>query len=65
MKFGDNLKKVRKMRKISQEELANRLGLSRQSVSKWETGENYPFFMYNKNVNFELLQLKVGIIKMK
>lgn len=42
MKFGDNLKKVRKMRKISQEELADKLGVSRQSVSKWETGENYP-----------------------
>lgn len=42
MKFGDNLKRVRKMRKISQEDLADRLGISRQSVSKWETGENYP-----------------------
>lgn len=42
MKFGDNLKKIRKMRKISQEELADKLGVSRQSVSKWETGENYP-----------------------
>lgn len=42
MKFGDNLKLVRKSNKISQEELALRLGVSRQSVSKWETGENYP-----------------------
>ena len=42
MKFGDNLKRIRKMRKISQEELADKLGVSRQSVSKWETGENYP-----------------------
>ncbi len=42
MKFGDNLKRVRKIRKISQEELAEKLGVSRQSVSKWETGENYP-----------------------
>ena len=42
MKFGDNLKDLRKMRKISQEELADKLGVSRQSVSKWETGENYP-----------------------
>ena len=42
MKFGDNLNRVRKIRKISQEELADKLGVSRQSISKWETGENYP-----------------------
>ena len=42
MKFGENLKLVRKSNKVSQEELADRLGVSRQSVSKWETGENYP-----------------------
>ena len=42
MKFGDNLKKIRKMRKISQEELADKIGVSRQSISKWETGENHP-----------------------
>lgn len=42
MKFGENLKLIRKSKKISQEELADKLGVSRQSVSKWETGENYP-----------------------
>ena len=42
MKFGENLKLVRKSNKVSQEELAFKLGVSRQSVSKWETGENYP-----------------------
>lgn len=42
MKFGDNLKQIRKSKKISQEELAEKLGVSRQSVSKWETGENFP-----------------------
>ena len=46
MKFGDNLKQIRKSKGISQEELAEKLGVSRQSVSKWETGENYPS-MYN------------------
>ncbi len=38
MKFGDNLKKIRVFKKLSQEELAEKLGVSRQSVSKWETG---------------------------
>jgi transcriptional regulator with XRE-family HTH domain len=42
MKFGENLKLIRNDKKISQEDLAERLGVSRQSVSKWETGENYP-----------------------
>ena len=42
MNFGENLKSIRKQKKISQEELAEKLGVSRQSISKWETGENYP-----------------------
>ncbi len=42
MKFGDNLKKLRKSRKLSQEELAERVNVSRQSVSKWENSESYP-----------------------
>ena len=42
MKFGDNLKKIRKLKKLSQEELAEKLNVSRQSVSKWETGDAYP-----------------------
>lgn len=42
MKFGENLYNLRKKEKISQEKLAEKLGVSRQSVSKWETGESYP-----------------------
>ncbi len=42
MKFGDNLKKLRNLKKLSQEELAMKVNVSRQSVSKWETGEAYP-----------------------
>jgi len=42
MKFGDNLKNFRKSKKLSQEVLAEKVGVSRQSVSKWETGEAYP-----------------------
>lgn len=42
MKFGDNLKTLRKSKKMSQETLAEKVGVSRQSVSKWETGEAYP-----------------------
>lgn len=42
MKFGDNLKTLRKSKNISQEILAEKVNVSRQSVSKWETGEAYP-----------------------
>ncbi len=42
MKFGENLKKLRKSKKLSQESLAEKIGVSRQSVSKWECGDTYP-----------------------
>ncbi len=42
MKFGENLQKLRKEQGISQEQLAEKLGVTRQSVSKWESGSSYP-----------------------
>ena len=42
MKFGENLKQIRKAKKMSQEELAERVNVSRQAVSKWENSESYP-----------------------
>lgn len=42
MSFADNLQYLRRKNKITQEGLAEELGVSRQSVSKWETGEAYP-----------------------
>ena len=42
MKFGDNLKKIRISKKLSQEDLAEKVNVSRQSISKWETGDAYP-----------------------
>lgn len=42
MKFGDNLKTLRKNKNLSQEQLAEKVNVTRQSVSKWETGEAYP-----------------------
>ena len=42
MNFGQNLKKLRKSKNMSQEELAEKVMVTRQSVSKWETGEAYP-----------------------
>ena len=42
MNFKDNLKKIRKDNNLSQEELAEKLNVTRQSVSKWESGVAYP-----------------------
>ena len=42
MKFGDNLQNLRKLKKMSQESLAEKVEVSRQSISKWERGESYP-----------------------
>lgn len=42
MIFSERLKKEREKRDWSQTDLAEKLHVSRQSVSKWETGKNYP-----------------------
>lgn len=42
MEFAENLKNLREKSGLSQEELADKMDVSRQSVSKWETGEAYP-----------------------
>ena len=42
MSFGENLKNVRKQRGVTQEELAEILGVSRQAISKWESDSGYP-----------------------
>lgn len=42
MSFGENLQYLRKQKEITQEQLAEVLEVSRQSVSKWESGQSYP-----------------------
>ena len=42
MKFCDKLSKLRKQNNITQEQLADRLNMSRQAVSKWELGVSIP-----------------------
>ena len=41
-KFSENLKKIRKEHNLSQEQLADELGVSRQAISKWESSTAYP-----------------------
>ena len=42
MSLSHKLQEYRQSNKLSQEELANQLGVSRQSVSKWEQGLSFP-----------------------
>lgn len=42
MSLANNIVKYRKKNHLSQEELSKSLNISRQSISKWETGENLP-----------------------
>lgn len=42
MIFSEQLILLRKKNSLTQEDLADAVGVSRQSVSKWETGESYP-----------------------
>lgn len=42
MVFADTLQRLRKNKGLSQEDIAERCNVSRQSVSKWETGQGYP-----------------------
>ena len=42
MSFNEKLQKLRKENNLSQEALATLLDVTRQSVSKWESGTTYP-----------------------
>lgn len=58
MSFGENLQTIRKKNQLSQEGLAEMLGVSRQAVSKWELGEGYPevdkLLILSKKLNISL-----------
>jgi transcriptional regulator with XRE-family HTH domain len=42
MRLNEKLVRLRKSRALSQEDLAERIGVSRQAVAKWESGESLP-----------------------
>ena len=42
MSFGENLQYYRKREEITQEQLAEKMEVSRQTISKWEAGTSYP-----------------------
>lgn len=50
MNLGNSLFHARKKSGLSQEEVAEKLGISRQTVSKWETGETLPDIRQSKRL---------------
>ena len=42
MKLSDKIVRLRKSNGMSQEELADKLGVSRQAISRWEMGTSDP-----------------------
>ena len=50
MTLGEQIKKAREQKNLSQEDLAAHLGVSRQAVSKWENDSSLP-----QGINREML----------
>lgn len=40
--FSDNLRRKRREKKLSQKDLADRVGVSQKTISAWELNERYP-----------------------
>lgn len=72
MNFSNQLKKYRKLNKLSQEETAKKLYISRQTISKWENNKSYPdihnlialSILFNISVD-ELIKGDIQIMKKK
>ena len=58
LKISENLRKLRKERGNTQDDLANHLGISVQAVSKWERGEAVPDLAVLKQIA-DLYQVKI------
>lgn len=69
--LGDNIKKYRKENNISQEELGEKLGVSRQSISLWENNQTQPSLenivalanVFNISTDDLLLSIKEGNVE--
>lgn len=51
MEIGKNIMNLRKKNGLSQEELAGKIGVARQTISKWELGETSPDLKQSKELS--------------
>ena len=67
MKLGDNILKLRKDCKLSQEQLAEKVDVTRQTISNWELGETSPnpeqLKLLSKSLNVSIDELLNNDIK--
>ena len=67
MEIGTQIKRYRNELKLSQEELADKVFVTRQTISNWETGKNYPdihsVLLLSSIFNISLDQLIKGDIE--
>ena len=61
MTLGEKLKEARKQASLSQEQLAEKLGVSRSAVAKWETGNGIPD-VGNLKVIAQLLNVSIDYL---
>ena len=68
--FSEKLQLIRKNKGLTQEELAEKLSVSRQAVAKWESGQVYPEItnfiqisnLFNATIDYLVLELKDGFV---
>lgn len=58
MEIGNKIQELRKQQNLSQEQLAEKVGVARQTISKWELGETAPDISQAKELS---KALKVSI----
>lgn len=67
MNISEQLKKYRKEHNISQEELAEQLNVSRQTISNWENNKSYPdmqsLSLLNSHLKLPLLKNNIEVEK--
>lgn len=54
IKIGSLISELRKEKKLTQEQLGEKLGVSQKSISRWETGKNMPDISLLKPLSIEL-----------
>ena len=57
--FGNNLMELRKKNGYSQEDLANKLNVTRQTISKWELEQTSPNLKDLKNIADAKIQIPI------